>query len=306
MEERAARSSCTILITGETGVGKGFVAKWLHRLSLRASAPFVPVNCGAIPETLIDSQLFGHVRGAFSGATRDHVGLVRAAETGTLFLDEIAELPLSAQTRLLRVLQDQEVQPVGSARPVSVNVRIMAATNNNLTHAVREKRFREDLLFRLDVVRINIVPLRERSDEIEPLLAVFNQEFAELYRQPRLHFAADAMDLLMRSPWPGNVRQLRTVVERLHVLTPDATVTGDVLREIGHDVPLEVDTAVATETGQARRLEEVRHEEVLRVLDQNGGSVAKAAVTFGVHRSTIYRWLRSRGSGAAQPPSAGR
>ena len=167
---RAARSNCTILITGETGVGKGHLAKQLHQESPRAQRPFVPVNCGAIPESIIDSQLFGHARGSFTGASSEHLGLVRAAEGGTLFLDEVGELPTSAQTRLLRLLQDREVQPVGHARPIIVDVRVMAATNSDLCEAVETRAFREDLLFRLDVVRLHLKPLRKRLDELETLL----------------------------------------------------------------------------------------------------------------------------------------
>ena len=160
--KRAAGSNCTILITGETGVGKEHLAKWLHRNSQRRGHSFAPVNCGAIPESIIDSQLFGHVRGAFSGATSEHLGLIRAAEGGTLFLDEICELPASAQTRLLRLLQEREVQPVGRSRPIVVDVRVIAATNRDLKQAVAESKFREDLLFRLDVIQLRVKPLRER------------------------------------------------------------------------------------------------------------------------------------------------
>src|SRR5262245_47200574 len=163
---RAAQSNCTLLITGETGVGKGYLARWIHDHSPRSEAPFIPVNCGAIPESLIDSQLFGHCRGAFSGATADHLGLIRAAERGTLLLDEVSELPPSAQSRLLQLLAEREVQPVGHSKPVAVDVRVIAATNIDLNRAVADRRFREDLLFRLDVVRLHIKPLRERLDEL--------------------------------------------------------------------------------------------------------------------------------------------
>jgi two-component system response regulator GlrR len=283
---RVAKSHCTVLITGETGVGKGHLAKWLHHHSPRSKGPFVPVNCGAIPESIIDSQLFGHVRGAFSGATNDHLGLVRAAERGTLFLDEVGELPPSAQSRLLRLLQEQEVQPVGQSRPIVVDVRVMAATNGDLRNAVASKRFREDLLFRLDVVRLHVRPLRERLEELPGLLGAFNREFAELYSQSELEFAPDAAALLRAFRWPGNIRQLRTVVERLHVLCPSEIVTAEHLVEIGELEPLD------RTPRPPRPLEEVRYEELMRVLEESGGSAAQAAAVFGVHRSTIYRWLR--------------
>jgi two-component system response regulator GlrR len=288
LARRAARSDCTILITGETGVGKGHLAKALHQNSPRCDAPFVPVNCGAIPESIVDSQLFGHVRGAFSGATSDHLGLVRAAAGGTLFLDEVGELPPSTQLRLLRLLQDREVQPVGHPRPIVVDLRVIAATNSDLTEAVQRNKIREDLLFRLDVVRIHVKSLRERLEELPSLLEAFNAEFAGLYKQPALTFDDEALALLKSYAWPGNIRQLRTVVERLHVLCPHDPVTAQRLIEVGH-----LDDA-SPASRKPRSLKQIRYAELQRVLEDSGGSIARAAAVFGVHRSTIYRWLRSR------------
>ncbi len=284
---RAARSKCTILITGETGVGKEYLARWVHSHSTRRESSFVPVNCGAIPETIVDSQLFGHVRGSFTGATFDHLGLVRAAEGGTLFLDEVGELPTSSQTRLLRLLQEREVQPVGRSGPIIVDVRVIAASNRDLGEAVRTSRFREDLLFRLDVIQLRVKPLRERPHHVPALLETFNREFAVLYGQPEFDVNKAALGVLKRYSWPGNVRQLRSLVERLHVLSPGRTVTVRRLLEIGQ----------LTEPAVARRptthcLQRVKAEAVQRVLADAGGSVAKAARVFGVHRSTIYRWLK--------------
>jgi DNA-binding NtrC family response regulator len=281
---RAAQSNCTLLITGETGVGKGHLARWLHEHSPRNAGPFIPVNCGAIPETLIDSQLFGHTRGSFSGATADHLGLVRAAERGTLLLDEISELPATAQNRLLRLLQDHEVQPVGHSRPIIVDVRVMAASNIDLQQAVSARRFREDLLFRLDVIRLNVKPLRERLHELPIMLNAFNAEFAGLYRQPALEFEPAASEALRTYHWPGNVRQLRTLIERLHVLCPNELVTVRHLQDIGH-MTLGFSNALPA-------LDRLKFEELRRVLSETGGSIARAAMIFGVHRSTIYRWLR--------------
>jgi DNA-binding NtrC family response regulator len=285
---RAARSDCTILITGETGVGKGHLAKALHRHSPRCQGPFVPVNCGAIPESIVDSQLFGHVRGAFSGATSDHLGLVRAAAGGTLFLDEVAELPPPTQLRLLRLLQDREVQPVGHPRPIVVDLRVIAATNSDLHAAVHRNKIREDLLFRLDVVRIHVKPLRQRLDELASLTDEFNREFAALYKQAPLDFDDEAMALMRSYAWPGNIRQLRTVLERLHVLCPQDRVTARRLIEIGH---LE---SASPATRKPRSLKQIRYAELQQVLEDSGGSISRAAAVFGVHRSTIYRWLRSR------------
>jgi DNA-binding NtrC family response regulator len=284
---RAAQSHCTILVTGETGVGKGQLAKWLHDQSPRREGPFIPVNCGAIPDSLIDSQLFGHVRGSFSGATADHLGLIRAAENGTLLLDEISELPSSAQSRLLRLLQDREVQPIGHSRPVIVDVRVVAATNIDLAKATREGRFREDLLFRLDVIRLYVRALRERTVEIPGLIDRFNHEFAGLYRQSPLTFDREALNALRTYHWPGNIRQLRTLVERLHVLCPGEPVTVDLLQEIGQ-------LAVHSDTGSGISIDRLKLDELRRVLAETGGSIARAAIIFGVHRSTIYRWLRDQ------------
>ncbi|MCH8153182.1 MAG: sigma-54-dependent Fis family transcriptional regulator [Planctomycetes bacterium] len=286
--KRAARSNCTILIGGETGVGKEHLAKWVHRNSLRRDHPFLPVNCGAIPESLTDSQLFGHVRGSFSGATSDHLGLVRAAEGGTLFLDEIGELPASAQTRLLRLLQEHEVQPVGRSRPIVVDVRVIAAANIDLRQAVADSKFREDLLFRLDVIQLRVKPLRERPTEMPILLEAFNGEFAALYKQPKLVFDRSAMNLLRCYPWPGNIRQLRSVVERLHVLCPGQPVTAQRLQEI-----CQLQESDRT-TKRVRSLKQVKLEAVQRVLADSRGSISRAAAIFGVHRSTIYRWLQER------------
>ena len=286
LASRAARSRCTILITGETGVGKEYFARWVHNHSTRREGSFVPVNCGAIPETIVDSQLFGHVRGSFTGATFDHLGLVRAAEGGTLFLDEVGELPTSSQTRMLRLLQEREVQPVGRSGPLKVDVRVIAASNRNLGEAVRSSQFREDLLFRLDVIQLRVKPLRERPAHVSALFDTFNREFADLYGQEPLDVDRAALRVLKSYSWPGNVRQLRSLVERLHVLSPDRTVTVRRLLEIGQL------TDPAPAPGPSNSLQRVKAEAVQRVLADAGGSVAKAAAVFGVHRSTIYRWLK--------------
>ena len=285
--QRAAAVDCPLLVVGETGVGKGVMAQWVHAHSARRRGPFVPVNCGAIPESLIDSQLFGHARGAFSGADRAHKGLVRAAEGGTLLLDEIGALPLASQTRLLRLLEEREAQPVGFSQPVRVNVRIIVAANQDLREAVRRGNFREDLYFRLDIVRIELPPLRECRQEIPALVEIFNEEFADLYRQSRLEFNSGAMSLLQSWRWPGNVRELRTVVERLHVLCSGELITVSHLQSVAGQ------SAVDRTVSAPKSLAEARMEAVNEALATHG-SISRAASALGVHRSTVYRWLSRR------------
>ena len=285
--QRAAAVDCPLLVVGETGVGKGVMAEWVHAHSARRTGPFVPVNCGAIPESLIDSQLFGHARGAFSGADKAHKGLVRAAEGGTLLLDEIGALPLTSQTRLLRLLEEREAQPVGFSRPVRVDVRIIVAANQDLREAVRRGNFREDLYFRLDIVPIELPPLRECRQEIPALVEIFNQEFAELYRQGELEFDGGAMRLLQSWRWPGNVRELRTVVERLHVLCSGERITASHLQSVAGQ------SAANPALSVPKSLIEARMEAVNEALATHG-SIARAASALGVHRSTVYRWLSRR------------
>ncbi len=285
--ERAAAVGCPLLIVGETGVGKGVMAQWIHANSERRAGPFIPVNCGAIPESLVDSQLFGHARGAFSGADESHTGLVRAAEGGTLLLDEIGELPLTCQTRLLRLIEEREAQPVGFSRPVRVDVRIVVATNQDLLEAVRRGTLREDLYFRLDIIRLELPPLRTCPQEIPDLVEIFNVEFAGLYRQPRLQFERQAMCLLKSMYWPGNVRELRTVVERLHVLCNGERITATHLQNV----------AGLSVGRQGMPPPKSMHQARIEAVDQalaDHGSITGAASALGVHRSTVYRWLRRR------------
>jgi DNA-binding NtrC family response regulator len=291
--QRVAGSDCALLITGETGTGKGYLASMIHNRSRRSSAAFVPVNCGAIPETLIDSHLFGHARGSFSGANSDHLGLVRAAQGGTLLLDEISELPMTAQVRLLRLLEEREVQPVGYSKPVVVNVRIIASTNGDLAAAVAKGTFRSDLYYRLDVVRLHLRPLRERTEEIPELLERFNREFAELYRRPELILDRAAIRLFMDYHWPGNVRELRTVVERLHVMCVSDHVGVEELKQYGQ---LRMAAPQVSVGPASIRMQEFRLEAVNQVLSACRGNMSRAATMLGVHRSTLYRWIQSNAS----------
>ncbi|MFK7961515.1 MAG: sigma 54-interacting transcriptional regulator [Phycisphaerales bacterium] len=235
--ERIAVTGCAVLMTGETGTGKGWLADWLHAHSPRAGRPFVPVNCGALPESIIDSHLFGHVRGAFSDAHRDHPGLVRSAEGGTLFLDEVGDLPVSAQLRLLRLLEEREVQPVGAVRPVPVDVRIIAATNRDLRGMVDAGTFREDLYYRLDVIHLHLRPLRERLEELPALVQELAVEAAARVGTTPLDFEPATIDALAEYDWHGNVREVRTVLERLHVFIEGRAVRPDDLTAIGQLTP---------------------------------------------------------------------
>ncbi|HEY8515370.1 MAG TPA: sigma 54-interacting transcriptional regulator [Candidatus Binatia bacterium] len=228
--DKVAHADATVLVTGESGTGKELVARAIHRRSARANAPFVVVNCGAIPENLIESELFGHVRGAFTGAIADRPGLFRRAHGGTIFLDEIGELPLQLQVRLLRVLQDRMVMPVGGNTQFAVDVRVIAATNRVLEDLVKEGRFREDLYYRLAVISIHVPPLREREGDLERLIAHFVRKAAERHAKPVARVSGRAMELLLRYKYPGNVRELENVIE--HAVT---LADGDTIREV--DLP---------------------------------------------------------------------
>jgi two-component system response regulator AtoC len=227
--ERASEYKTTVLITGESGAGKEVIARAIHDMSDRSSAPFIPVNCGAIPETLIENELFGHVRGAFTGADAEKRGLFREADGGTLFLDEIGELATATQVKLLRVLQEEEVRPIGDSRSVPVDVRILAATARDLGVEVKAGRFRGDLFYRLDVVRIHVPPLRERVEDL-PVLA--DQLLAGLSRrigkavEP---LSAEVIEALRYYPWPGNVRELENTLERAMILAPGSDITVELL-----------------------------------------------------------------------------
>ncbi len=228
---RVAKSDSTVLITGESGTGKERIARILHDASPRAHAPFVPVNCGAIPEGLMESELFGHEKGAFTGAVTGRPGRFELANGGTIFFDEIGELPLPLQVKLLRVLQEKTYERVGGIRVQTANVRVLAATHRNLEEMSREGRFREDLFYRLSVIPVEIPPLRERKEDIPLLMAFFQHRWEEEGRGDPVVLGRDVQKALCDYPWPGNVRELENVMERLHVLHGGETVTVDLLPE---------------------------------------------------------------------------
>src|SRR5499427_6706441 len=262
---KVAVTDSPVLIEGESGTGKELVAAAIHRLSARAKRPFVPVNCSAIPGDLLESEFFGHVRGAFTGAVNDALGLFRGANEGTIFLDEIAELPPALQVKLLRVLQEMQVRPVGSTRAYPVDVRVIAATNRNLEKAMLEGSFRQDLFYRLNVVRIQLAPLRERRDDITPLVNHFLRRFNRRFRRDVRGVAPDAMAVLMDYAFPGNVRELENLVERAYAMGARNQITLNDLPTLARSVPSDVLPAAATPT-EIPRLADVEKTLILKAL----------------------------------------
>ncbi len=285
--ERVAASGAAVLITGEHGTGKEVAARWLHAASARAERPFVAVNAGGLGEGVLESELFGHVKGAFTDARADRAGCFELADSGTLFLDEIANMPLAQQARLLRVLETGEFHPVGSSRARTVDVRVIAATNADVARAAAEGRFREDLLYRLNTVEVRLPPLRERKEDIPKLAALFLARHAARTGQAR-RFTGDAMAALLAHPWPGNVRELVHVVERASLLAEPGSaeigVADLVLR------PREAGARIEDMT-----LEAAERHLIERALAAHGGNVAEAAKALGVSRSALYRRLTTLG-----------
>jgi two-component system response regulator HydG len=282
---KTAATSATVLISGESGTGKELAARAIHYSSSRASAPFVPVNCGGIPEGLLESELFGHVKGAFTGATESRAGFFQTADGGTIFLDEISDTSLAMQAKLLRVLEDKEVYMVGATRSRKVDVRIIAATNKDLASLVRKGVFREDLFFRLNVLTIAMPALRERGDDILLLAHHFVAKFAEEFGKPTPHFSDHALQVLRNYHWPGNVRELENVVQRLVVMTD-----GDLV-EVS-DLPSLMRFTALREIGLNRTLLEVEAEYVRNVLASVKGNKTKAAKILGIDRKTLREKLK--------------
>ena len=284
--EKIAPSDANVLVTGEHGTGKEVVARWLHAASPRANKPLVIVNAGGLSEGVFESELFGHVRGAFTDAKTDRVGCFELADWGTLFLDEIANVPLQQQAKLLRVLENGEVQRVGSSKTRHVNVRVIAATNADVSQLVAEKRFREDLLYRLNTVEIRLPPLRDRRDDIALLANHFLRQQADRYGKPVREFSPDAMRAFLEHSWPGNVRELRHVVERAVLLAPNTTVSVD---------DLELRAKPGAPPIDDMTLEEAERWLITRALQRHDGNVSRAAESLGVSRSALYRRLQHFG-----------
>jgi DNA-binding NtrC family response regulator len=287
---RVADSPTNVLITGESGTGKELVAKAIHYNSERKDAPFVPVNCAAIPEQLLESELFGHMRGSFTDAKMDKRGLFEEAQKGTLFLDEISELPIMLQAKLLRAIQEREIRRVGATRPIPVDVRIIAATNLNLADEVKAKRFRDDLYYRLNVVEIRLPPLRERREDIPLLVDAFLKKCGDARRKEVKGVSEAALAMLMDYAWPGNVRELENVIERAVTLSRSEKI-----------VPEDLPPAVQGSRGDRRVLDEaaertlslaaMEKEYILKILDKMGGNKYQAAQALGIDRKTLYRKL---------------
>ena len=297
-----ASTPTTVLITGESGTGKELVARAIHARSERRGQPFVAVNVAAIPETLVESELFGHEKGAFTGAHAKKLGRFELAHGGTVFLDEIGTLRLDLQAKLLRVLQEREIERLGGIRPVPVDVRILAATNVNLRSAVRARAFREDLYYRLNVVPIHVPPLRERREDIPALVQYFVRKIARECNRDVHAVSAGALEVLTRYDWPGNVRELENVLHRAVVLARSPVIH---LQDVPLDVAMpETGSRLGEDTGPPLReaMEQFERQYILRVLEGTGWNVSRAARRLGVHRNTVLTKLSGWG---IQRPSTG-
>ena len=327
---KAGKSTIPVLVEGETGVGKELIARIIQGAGDRAGKPFITINCGAIPPNLVESVLFGHKKGAFTGAISDHIGKIAEAHNGTLFLDEIGELPLDTQVKLLRVLQDGEIEPVGATRPERVNLRIISATNRRLLNLAKSGEFREDLYYRLNVFPIYVPPLRDRMEDIPGLVAMFIARFAAEAGKRVLGISPPALELLLSYNWPGNIRQLENAVYRAIVLTDGAFLESVDFPQVfsqtsGRDIalkaiqgvpvlaaPIHIDTAVARQrivmdepvaapdrflapTGEIAALAEIERAAIVFAIEHHGGRMSRVARALKIGRSTLYRKLHEYG-----------
>src|SRR5580692_6368511 len=297
----AAPTNGRVLIYGESGTGKELVAHALHAASLRNSEPFVEVNCAAIPEELIESELFGHLKGSFTGASEDKTGKFEKADSGTLFLDEIGDMSLRTQSKVLRVLEEQRFEPVGSNETAKVDVRVIAATNKKLEEEISRNQFREDLFYRLNVIPFYAPALRERIDDLPILAAHFLAEFCNAYGKKQKELTAAALDVLLSYPWPGNVRELKNLIERLVIICPASRIEP-------HHLPPEVFRGVSNSPNKPYgSLQEARsayeREFVLRKLEEARWNMTRAAAALGLERSHLYRKMKSLGISSSRSES---
>jgi DNA-binding NtrC family response regulator len=291
---RAASSDASVLITGETGTGKEVAARVLHESSMRRGAAFVAINCAAIPHDLLESEMFGHAKGAFTGAAAERVGRIAEADGGTLFLDEIGDMPAAMQAKLLRVLQERQVMPLGTSKPIHVNVRVVAATHRDLDAMVAAGDFRQDLLYRLNVVPLHLPPLRERIADILPLAEHFLSS-ARMSTGRAMHLSPEAERRLVEHSWPGNVRELKNAIERVASLAPGPAITGDDLSFLGARAGTADDAALAAlaELPLAEAIERVERALIARALELAGGNRADAARRLGISRQSLYTKMAS-------------
>lgn len=297
LARRVAKVDSSILITGESGTGKEVIAHLIHDESARAAGPFIAVNCGAITETLLESELFGHARGSFTGAMQSRVGLFEEANGGTLLLDEVGDVSTGMQVKLLRVLQEREIRRVGENKSRTVNVRVIAATNRDLAEEIASGRFRMDLYYRLNVIQLHMPPLRSRREDILPLARILLNRATERFRSPVTGLSPRAANQLLRYDWPGNVRELENAMERAVALGRTSLLDFD-------DLPDEVRRAVPSPSvdGPIRALVEVEKDYILAVLDLNGGNQARTARELGIGTATLYRKLKCYHAGALPAP----
>ena len=291
MIESTARSTAPVIIYGESGTGKELVAEAIHSLSARQNEPFLKVNCAAINEALFESELFGHVKGAFTGADSSRVGRFEAANGGSLFLDEVGDIPLTVQVKLLRVLQEQEIERVGDHRPIPIDVRIISATNKNLDERIQKERFREDLFYRLNVVPIEIPPLRERKADIPLLVDAFSRRIALRGGRKPANISQDAMECMLAYSWPGNVREVINALEYAFVSCQGDTIGLS-------NLPAYLNKKKAGKEnrgGRGRALDRRERERVLKALEANGGNRTKAAKELGVSRVTLWKKMKRIG-----------
>ncbi|MGA1368491.1 MAG: sigma-54-dependent transcriptional regulator [Blastocatellia bacterium] len=289
--EKIANTTSSVLIQGESGTGKELIARAIHYGSARADAPFVAINCAALPESLLESELFGYVRGAFTGANANKTGLFKTADGGTLFLDEISEMPASLQVKLLRALQEREFLPLGTTRPVSFDARLIAATNRNLEDEIESNRFREDLYYRLSVFSLTLPPLRERREDIPLLIRFFVEKFCRLLNVPPKTVSEEAMQAMINYEWRGNVRELQNAIERSVTLSDERIERSHLPQKVIESAPAPLDR-----TDQLLTLEELERRHILGTLQRVADDKAAAAALLGIDLSTLYRKLKRYGT----------
>jgi two-component system response regulator GlrR len=295
---RVAQRDVSVLITGASGTGKELLARAIHSASPRARRPFVAINCGALPEHLLESELFGHTKGAFTGAVTEHAGLFREADGGTLFLDEIGDMPLPLQVKLLRALQERQIRPVGSAKSIPIDVRVLSATHRDLKQAMAEQSFREDLYYRLNVVNLQLPSLRERAEDIPLLARHVLQQSAERHQVQVNRFSEDAMQALVTAQWPGNVRQLVNVVEQCVALTNSPVVSLALVEQA-----LSQNRSFWPTLSEAR--DQFERQYLIRVLKMAEGNVTRAAELAGRNRTDLHKLLKKHDLSAAQLGESG-